>query len=83
MASWFSWELGGSSASLLGTGVTLEGRFLVERELDLLVDSLRQGDSEAEAGAEAEAEGRREESLDGAPAFAALAGLEKKLMMDR
>jgi hypothetical protein len=40
---WFSWELEGSTASLLGTGVTLAGFLLSWRELDLVV-SCRQGE---------------------------------------
>lgn len=39
----FSWELGGSMASLLGTGVMLLAREILAIELDFVV-SLRQGD---------------------------------------
>lgn len=43
-ASWFSWELEGSIASLLGTGVTTEGFLLLFScsELDFVVVSWRQ-----------------------------------------
>lgn len=43
MASTFSWELRGSTASLLGTGVMVEGRFAKDSEL-LFVVSLRHDD---------------------------------------
>lgn len=42
--SMFSWELGGSRTSLLGTGVMFVGRLILERELERLVDSCRQGE---------------------------------------
>lgn len=42
----FSWELGGSRASLLGTGVTLEG-CLALGSVFVRVDSLKQGDESA------------------------------------
>lgn len=43
ITSWFSWELRGSTASLLGTGVRVVGRLAKESEFDLVV-SLRQDD---------------------------------------
>lgn len=50
IASWFSWELRGSTASLLGTGVRVEGRLAKESELDF-VDSLRQDEGWSWLGA--------------------------------
>lgn len=47
-ASWFSWELRGSTASLLGTGVRAEGRLAKESELDFVV-SWRVDEGVAEA----------------------------------
>lgn len=41
MASLFSWELRGSAASLLGTGVMVGGRFAKDSALDFVVVSLR------------------------------------------
>lgn len=42
---WFSWELEGSRASLLGTGVTVEGFLLV---LDLVVSFRHEGEESME-----------------------------------
>lgn len=50
IASWFSWELRGSTASLLGTGVRVEGRLAKESELDFVV-SLRQDEGWPSLGA--------------------------------
>lgn len=50
--SLFSCELSGSTASLLGTGVMVEGRFAKGSELDLVVFSLRQEDDDDNDGGE-------------------------------
>lgn len=62
MTSTFSWELRGSAASLLGTGVMLDGRLAKDNELAFVV-SLRHVDGtlsalevDAVGGADAEAE---------------------------
>lgn len=56
-ASLFSWELQGSTASLLGTGVSVVGRFCKDRELDFVVVSFKQEDRDGllslEVGVEA------------------------------
>lgn len=46
MASLFSWELLGSTASLLGTGVRDESRLAENKELDLDVLSVKQDGSD-------------------------------------
>lgn len=47
IASLFSWELRGSTASLLGTGVRVVGRLAKDRELDFVVVSFRQDGGDA------------------------------------
>lgn len=73
----FSWELGGSSTSLLGTGVWLAWRPTLERELDRPVDSCRQGDCDAAVLT------WRAVSGPGVAVLTELADFVKKLMMER
>lgn len=73
IASLFSWELRGSTASLLGTGVRVVGRFAGTAELDFVVDSFKV--EEGNALALLEGAGVEEAVLDG------VADLEKKPKM--
>lgn len=84
MTSTFSWELKGSAASLLGTGVILDGRLANDNELAFVV-SLRHVDAflsalevDGVAVAEAEAEEEGTEALGFALGWLAL---EKKPKM--
>lgn len=75
MASdWFSWELEGSRASLLGTGVMLAAGFLLTgRELDFVV-SFKQGEESFVSLGEGFAD-------EAGPPVGVWAGLEKKPKM--
>lgn len=67
MTSTFSWELNGSAASLLGTGVMLDGRLAKDNELAFVVSFRQVEDEDTLAAFEVDGVAEAEEA--GAPAL--------------